>query len=297
MSKQAVYRASTIKRKRRTNSQMEQLDNQIIQVLEEDHPQSVRHIFYLMTDPRLAEPVEKSDAGYRHVQDRCTKLRRSGRIPYDFIADMSRQGYFVPTFSDAGDFIKRMAGHYRADLWEQSDYRAEVWCESRSIASVIQSDCNELAVSLFPCGGFASLSFAHQAAEQHNCQDDRRPLVIFYIGDYDPAGVLIDVSLEKELRLHLKPDIDMHFARIAINEKQIFDYDLPTKPRKKSDVRSQQVAVTVEAEAMPANILRSILRNEIEGLLPAEALAIAKVAEKSERNGLMVLAGKIGGAL
>lgn len=291
-----IYRAGTLKRKRRNNSEIEQLDFQIVEALKADHPQSVRHIFYCMTNPRLPEPVEKSDKGYRHVQDRCTKLRRSGRIPYNWIADMSRRGYFVNTFSNASDFISKMAGLYRADLWELSEYQCEVWCESRSIASVIQSDCSELAVDLYPCGGFASLSFAHSAAEQHNRSGDDRPLIIYYIGDYDPAGVLIDVSLEKELRLHLFPDIDMQFTRIAINEQQIARYDLPTKPRKKTDVRSQQVALTVEAEAMPANILRGLLREQIESLLPADALNAAKVAEKSERSGLRMLANQIGGS-
>lgn len=284
------YRASTLKRERRTNKQIEQLDRQIIEVLRGDHPQSVRHIFYRMTDPRLPEYVEKSDAGYRHVQDRCVKLRRSGRIPYSWIADMSRRGYFVNTFSNASDFILRMSGLYRADLWELSDYQCEVWCESRSIASVIQSDCQELAVSLFPCGGFSSLSFVHQAAEQINYGSDSKPLVIFYIGDYDPAGVLIDVALERELRVHLKPEIDMQFNRIGINEKQIAEFDLPTKPRKKTDNRSQQVAQTVEAEAMPANILRGLLREQIENLLPIGALEAAKIAEKSEQDGLKLIA-------
>jgi predicted DNA-binding transcriptional regulator AlpA len=73
------YGASHIKQGRRTLIQQEQLDNQIIAVLKEDHPQSVRHIFYRMTDPRLLEPVEKSDRGYRHVQVRCVALRRSGK--------------------------------------------------------------------------------------------------------------------------------------------------------------------------------------------------------------------------
>ncbi len=291
-----IYQAGTLKKKRRTNDQIEQLDFQIVEALEADHPQSVRHIFYCMTDPRLSEPVEKSDKGYRQVQDRCTKLRRAGRIPYSWIADMSRRGYFVNTFSDASEFISRMAGLYRADLWSVSEYRCEVWCESRSIGSVIQADCNELAVSLFPCSGFSSLSFAHSAAEQHNQSGDDRPLIVYYIGDYDPAGVLIDVSLEKELRLHLAPDIDMQFERIAINEQQIASYDLPTKPRKKSDTRSQQVALTVEAEAMPANILRGLLRDEIESLLPEGALNAAKVAEKSERDGLRMLAHQIDGS-
>lgn len=284
------YRASTLKRIRRTDAQIDALDAQIIEVLNEDHPQSVRHVFYRMTDPRLPEPVEKSDRGYRHVQDRCVKLRRSGRIPYSWIADMSRRGYFVNTFTDANDFIRRMAGQYRADLWANSAYRCEVWCESRSIASVLQRDCQELAVDLYPCGGFSSLSFVHEAAEQQNATGDTRPLIIYYIGDYDPAGVLIDVALERELRLHLNGDIPMVFERLAINADQIATYDLPTKPRKASDIRSQQVAATVEAEAMPARILRGLMRDAIEALLPRGALEATKEAEESERQGLLALA-------
>ena len=291
----AVYRASTLKRERRSKDRLEQLDAQIIAVLKADHPQSVRHVFYRMTDPRLPEPVEKSDRGYRHVQDRCVKLRRSGRIPYHWIADMSRRGYFVNTYDDAGDFLRRMGHLYRANLWRDADYRCEVWAESRSIASVILSDCQELAVDLFPCGGFSSLSFVHEAAQTHNASQDTRPLIVLYVGDYDPAGVLIDQSLERELREHLRSDIDMDFQRIAINEEQVEQYDLPTKPRKEGDKRSQHLKYTVEAEAMPARDLRALLRLHVETLLPENALHVAKVAEQSERRHIAKMAAMMGG--
>ena len=281
-----AYRASTLKRVRRTKGQRNQLDQQIIDVLKEDHPQSVRHVFYRMTDPRLPEPVEKSERGYRHVQARCVKLRRAGLVPYNWFADLSRRGYFVNTFADASDFITRMQGQYRADLWRHADVRCEVWAESRSIASVILDDCNDLAVDLFPCGGFSSLSFAHEAAEHHNSLADTRPLQVLYIGDYDPAGVLIDVALRRELRLHLRDDIDLRFERIGINPDQIAEFDLPTKPRKASDKRSLQVDYAVEAESMPARVLRGVLRDKVEVLLPEHALDVAKVAEESEREHL-----------
>lgn len=280
----SAYRAGTLKRERRTRERIDQLDAQIIEVLREDHPQSVRHVFYRMTDPRLPEPVEKSDRGYRHVQDRCVKLRRSGAIPYGWIADMSRRGYFVNTFDGAGDFLRRMRGLYRADLWRDAEFRCEVWVESRSIASVLMAECKELAVDLFPCGGFSSLSFVHAAAEQHNNLDDRRPLVVLYVGDHDPAGVLIDQALERELRQHLRADIELQFERLAINERHIEQFNLPSKPRKAGDRRSPHIAATVEAEAMPANILRKLIRYQIEYLLPPNALAAAKVAEQSERE-------------
>lgn len=280
------YGAGTIKRNRRTAGQVAQLDEQIIAVLSEDHPQSVRHVYYRMTDPRLQEPVPKTDAGYRTVQNRCLLLRRSGAVPYGWISDMSRQGYFVNTFDDGADFVSRMSGLFRGDLWRDADVRCEVWCESRSIASVLLADCKELAVDLYPCGGFSSVSFVHAAAQQHNASNDWRPLQVFYIGDYDPAGVLIDTSLQKELRAHLSEDIELRFERIGINPDQIAEYDLPTKPRKDGDKRSSQVERTVEAEAMPAHILRSIVRERVESLLPVNALAISKVAEQSEREHL-----------
>ena len=49
------YRAGPIKRKRiilrrRTDAQIAQLDSQIVGVLDDDHPQSVRHVYYRMTD-------------------------------------------------------------------------------------------------------------------------------------------------------------------------------------------------------------------------------------------------------
>lgn len=266
------------------------LDAQIVAEVRADHPQSVRHVFYRMTNPRLAEPVEKSERGYRHVQDRVVKLRRSGAIPYGWISDATRRGYFTSTFAGPGDFIRRMAGHYRADLWAQSDWYCEVWCESRSIAGVIQDTCRDLAVSLYPAGGFSSLTLAYQAAEhmRHACAD--KPITVFYIGDYDPAGVLIDVAIERELRAHLPDDIDMDFERIAITEEQIEDYDLPTKPRKAGDKRAQHITGTVEAEAMPAHTLCELLREAVEALLPDGALEAAKVAEQSERDGLRALA-------
>jgi hypothetical protein len=109
---------------------------------------------------------------------------------------------------------------------------------------------------------------------------------IIYIGDYDPAGVLIDRSIEAELRRHLPPEIDLTFHRLAITPEQIAAYDLPTKPRKPGDKRALHVTETVEAEAMPAGILRQLLRDKIESFLPPGALDVIKAAEESEREGL-----------
>ena len=47
---------------------------------------------------------------------------------------------------------------------------------------------------------------------------------------------------------------------MAVNEDQIEEYGLLTKPRNGNDERSASVVETVEAEALPAPVLRGIVR-------------------------------------
>ena len=115
-----AYGASPISRRRRTKGAVEQLERQILDVLEEDHPQSVRHVFYRLTDPRLPEPVEKTELGYRVIQNRLTVMRREGKVRYGWISDATRRGYFTFTYANGADFLSRHIGAYRADLWAES---------------------------------------------------------------------------------------------------------------------------------------------------------------------------------
>ena len=277
--------------RRRTAEQVEQLERQIYEVLALDRPQSVRHVFYRLTDPRLPEPVDKTEAGYRQVQQRLSVMRRAGRIPYGWITDATRAGYHVDTFNSPGEFLQRVAGLYRGNLWAESDHYCEVWTESRSLAGVVQGLCRELAVSLYPAGGFASLTLTYNAAQYiESAASGKDSAVVFYVGDYDPAGVLIDRSIESELRKHLPPGFPLEFNRIAVNADQVAEYDLPTKPRKAGEVRRQDITETVEAEAMPAATLRELLRTSVEGLLPDRALEVTKLVEQEERRGITRMA-------
>ena len=114
----AVNGASPIRRTRRTKGEVAQIERQILDVLEEDYPQSIRHVFYRLTNPRLPEPVPKTELGYRVVQNRLTLMRREGKVPYGWISDATRRGYHTITYANGADFLRRHIGAYRADLWE-----------------------------------------------------------------------------------------------------------------------------------------------------------------------------------
>jgi len=284
-------------RERRTKAQMTTLRRQMSGALKNDHPQSVRHVFYLETNPTLEEWVEKSDAGYVTVQRTLVAMRREGLIPYGWITDATRQGYFTQTWNDPADAVAHVASLYRRSYWATAPVYLEVWCESRSIAGVIRGDCERYAVPLYPAGGFASLSLTWRAA-QHIAGEAARPIAglargrpvhVLYVGDYDPAGLLIDRNIEAELRRHL-PDTEIHFHRLAITAEQIVLMGLPTKPAKEGDRRGGFTGGTVEAEAMPAGVLRGLLRDAIEKFIDPRELAALKAAEESERYWLYTFA-------
>lgn len=289
--KSEVYRAGPINtRTRRTQAQIQQLERQIVEILEADHPQSVRHVFYRLTDPRLQEPVEKTERGYKQVQQRVAQMRRQGTISYGWIVDATRRGYHTHTYSGGGEFLGRYAGVYRQNLWESVGTVVEVWVESRSLGGVLQRTCAELAVSLYPCGGFSSMTLLWEAAQsiRHDLDVWADQVEIIYAGDYDPAGVLIDQKVQDSLEDHLGRVVGFH--RVAVNQDQIQAWDLPTKPRKKNDRRRLDIQETVEAEAIPAARIRGLVRQKVESFLPPGLMQRTRAAEKAERESLQLIA-------
>ena len=293
----AAQRRSRMKHFRLTNAEMELLDQRILAVLERSRPQSVRHVYYVLVGD-IPELVPKNDQGYQTVDRACIRLRQNGRLPYSWVSDSTRMGYHVATYANAGELISRHAEYYRLDLWRRAKAHVEVWCESRSIAAVLLPLCRELCVSLYPTSGFSSLTQTWEAAQLMQTAAAGRPIRLLYVGDYDPAGKHIDRDAVRKLREHLTPYAERHGmemqqclqeVRVAVNEEQIVKYNLPTKPRKKDDSRCPEIQRTVEAEALPAEVLRKLVRDEIESYLPQGELDVVRVAEESEREHLRII--------
>ena len=278
------------RRGRPKTERMLQIARQILAILTQDHPQSVRHVFYRLLDPTLPLPLPKTEAGYKCVQRALVDLRRAGQVPYSWISDATRWGYYVSAYQHAADALQAAAYAYRVDLWSQADTYVEVWTESRSMVGVIRDVIEELAVPLYAAGGFSSLTLANNAAEHIGRLANGRPVRILYIGDWDPAGVLIDEKVLDELRGHL-PHLDIAEHRLAITAEQAAE--LPSKPRKRGEKRRPDILRTVEAEAMPADALRALLRRTAEEYLPPRALEITRTVEAQEQQSILAMAAAV----
>ena len=209
-------------------------------------------------------------------------MRIDGRLPYAWIADGTRYRIKPTTFGSIEEAIADTARFYRRTLWLESDIYVEVWCESDSIAGVLEPITDRYDVSLMSSRGFSSHTFLHNAGVE--LAQFAKPAFIYYIGDWDPSGKLIGENIARQLR-HFAPGVDIEYERLLITRQQIEELSLPSKPPKPSShSKGFNDTRTVEAEAMPARLTREILEQAILRHIDSRKLSVIETIEREERQ-------------
>ncbi len=258
---------------RATRAEMADRKSRLRELVAEGQPMSVRHAYYRAVVDGL---VPKTEAGYAKVQRALATMRLEGEIPFPWITDNTRWMRKTDTYSDLGDMLAQAAQLYRRDLWSRANVRVECWCESDSIAGVIFEATDEWAVPLMPVKGFSSITFARSAAMEMNHVG--MPVEIFYVGDHDPAGLDIERNLRQYLTEWLT--VPLNFTRLGVTWDQVEELDLPgTTPKK-----SYGFPMAVEAEALPAPLLRELVHDAIAQHVDPHELEILQIAEEEERG-------------
>src|SRR5215472_8341492 len=88
VARKKISRTSPTKKKRRDRRQIQHICDALYQVLNEEHPMTVRQVFYRMVSSGV---IAKTEAEYKSTICRLlAKLRRQEIIPYRWIADNTR---------------------------------------------------------------------------------------------------------------------------------------------------------------------------------------------------------------
>lgn len=274
-----TYRASPIKRQRRTGAEMADIRAAMLAVLEQDQPMTVRQVFYRLV---AAGAIEKTEAEYNGTVCRLlTEMRLAGDIPFDWIADSTRWMRRPITHTGVASVMEQTARMYRRKLWEDQPVYCEVWLEKEALAGVLLDVTAEWDVPLLVTRGYPSLSFLHSAALGIAAHD--KPAFIYYFGDHDPSGLDIQRNVAERLR-EFAPEATMNINRLAVTPEQIEAWSLPLRPTKKTDTRAKNFrGGSVEVDAIPPNVLRSLAAEHIERHIDEQQLRITREAERSER--------------
>jgi hypothetical protein len=288
----AFYTPSPIKRTRRLKTQMNAIKSAIREILEADHPQTVRQVFYAMTVLGLIAKAEKEYKGT--IGRLLVEMREAGDIPFEYIADNTRWMRKPSTFTGIEDCLKATAKLYRRNLWASSDIQIEVWVEKDALAGVVMEETEKYDVPLMVAKGYSSISYLHSTAKA--LEANGKPAYIYHFGDLDPSGVDAARDIEAKLRRYA-PDAEIHFERPAVTRQQADEWNLPHRPTKQTDTRSKKwTGTSVELDAIPAAKLRELVRECIERHVDQKQLEQLRAAEESERSLLERFAKIHGGA-
>jgi hypothetical protein len=222
----------------------------------------------------------------RRVYRLLKEAREQDIIPWDWIVDETRGLERVSTWSNPEEYAATVARSYRRDFWDQQPHRVQIWSEKGTVRGLLRPVLDQYAVGFNPVHGFNSATNTHDVAED----DDGRPLIIRYVGDYDPSGMFMS---ERDLPTRFDKYNGDHIKlkRIALTLKQT--PQLPSFPTsdKADDPRYKWFIDNYgkkcwELDAMDPNDLRACVEREIEKLIEPVAWQRCEHINKAEQDSL-----------
>ena len=193
---------------------------------------------------------EKSDA--ETLDTVLGRGRRSGRIPFAWIADGRSENYH-PSFWESAEQFK---AHWRSAA---EDFRLdplrgqpniELWVESAGMIQMLTALADELGCAIYCSSGYPTLTAKYDASTRL-LTNLKRCTAFVFVGDLDPDGELRYENIERDVTalaadrlVQAQPDLfdrDAALALVtgrttfevaAITRDQVVEYAISTEPAK-----------------------------------------------------------------
>ena len=227
-------------------------------------PITIRQIFYRLIG---AQGYPKSDRAYKNLAEKLNRARRAGMIPFNAVRDDGITLVEPLAWDGPSELVQTFFGYadqFRLDRQIGQSCRLIFAVEAAGMVPQIERVADPYGIAVQSAGGFGSLTCKHSLAEKLG----QWPTVeILRIGDHDPSGTHIFSSLAEDIQA-LARDLGMSgkltFTRLIVTRQQIDDLELPTAPLKETDCRSFGDTETVQAEAIPPDVLARIVQDAID---------------------------------
>jgi hypothetical protein len=237
----------------------------------------------MYTVTEAAQPITGRGVGYklfaaglipsmaRNEMQRVYRLlkeaRERGDIPWEWIVDETRELERVSTWSNPADYARTVARSYRRDFWDQQPRRVMVVSEKGTVRGVLAPVLDDFAVGFQVMHGFSSATIVHDISED----DDGRPLIILYVGDFDPSGMFMsEVDLPNRFAKYDGDHVTL--KRIALTREHVNGLLSFPATDKRKDPRFAWFVKKYgkrcwELDAMDPNDLRGCVKKEIKKLI------------------------------
>jgi hypothetical protein len=256
-------------------------------IAEAAQPITGRGVGYKLFSKNLIPSMSRNDMlkVYRLLKE----AREEGAIPWAWVVDETRELEKVTTWDDPAEYVASVGRSYRRDFWKQQPTRVEAWSEKGTIRGVLQPVLDEYGVGFRVMHGFGSATILNDVAQSN----DERPLIILYVGDFDPSGLWMSEEDIPE-RLERYGGHHVTIRRIALlrndckllGRRPAFNVKEKTKDPRAPWFRKKHGQLCWELDAMDPNDLRSRVENEIDKHIEPAAWERCRVVDKAERESL-----------
>jgi hypothetical protein len=263
-------------------------------VTEAAQPITGRGIGYKLFASGLIPSMERAEM--QRVYRLLKEAREQGHIPWAWIVDETRELERVSTWANPAAYARAVARSYRRDFWDQQPVRVMVVSEKGTVRGLLRPVLDHFAVGFQVMHGFSSATIVYDISRD----DDGQPLIILYVGDFDPSGMYMS---EKDLPNRFSKYDGNHVTtrRIALTRKQV--KGLPSFPAadKRKDPRYKWFRSNYgdrcwELDAMDPNDLRVCVERAIVALIEPVVWQRCEIINQAERESLQTILQKWGGS-
>jgi hypothetical protein len=232
---------------------------------------------------RLNRAVELEQSSYENSQ-LVVKLGFK-TIPHEWIIDEGRQAESVSVWDDLHGYVEATKNDYRRDYWQAQPNYVEVWSEKGTVLGSIRPIAHELGFTVRVAHGFGSTGMEGQIGKKFEAT--KKPITVFYLGDHDPSGHVIEEDIHRRGETASGKDFEM--IRLAIHRADIKRFKLPPQKIKPTDSRAAGFqrrfgakAPTIELDALPVAELRRRVESAVSGLIDWDVWTQQQSTERTE---------------
>jgi hypothetical protein len=268
---------------------------------------TLRQLYYQFVSRGL---IENSQKAYNSLGATVSDARLAGKLPWNRITDRTRNVKGGGGWESPQSIIQAVHNQYHINLWDTQPNYVEVWVEKEALANVVERACEDLNTPWFCCRGYVSQSEMYAAAQRlENGMAGGRIAHIIHLGDHDPSGIDMTRDIEERLNMFLtgandwrevcEPDdeslIRMH--RIALNMRQVREYNPPPNPAKTTDARFASYEhefgdKSWELDALEPRVLENLIDAQVRDLIEPDAWEIAETRQQAEKDSLASAAAR-----
>lgn len=228
---------------------------------------TLRQLFYQFVARGLAPNSERTYAKLSRV---VSDARLAGLISWEAIEDRTRFLRENGHWDNPANILDGAARSFQLDKWATQNTRVEVWIEKDALLGVIDRLCQRLDVPYFSCRGYTSQSEQWRAGQRLQAyREAGQTPVILHLGDHDPSG--LDMTRDNNARLDLFYGEPVEVRRLALNYKQVKQYNPPPNPTKLTDSRTGKYTAKFgescwELDALDPKVLAKLVEREVDKL-------------------------------